>query len=974
MSMLPPECKDLPQDIRNQLESLYQFCLSSDYWTDGQGNQNKAAQSLKHYLKRLQYFGVYETDEIQWITDLESARAAHQASLRSTALDESRDMALQSLQDTANLYGRSRALQSVRQDIRAKILERSECFFTHYDCANAADDIALAAAWKVVSDLQLEPSPFDPLMQIWSEGFWPIGPLAGKFVIYAPTAEERKLRQQKSTTASAPPTVTSHSTPSASSTSVSDRSELSSPTPMPTPTKQEHPSHPPDNVIAAAQAQIAQVTSKIQLHLPAGVDPNRQTLEFSSPMVAELSLPANPNALSPQSPPSQDVTDPSVALSSSSSSLAVDVVLVNMETQTAHALSPMQTNTSPPTHPVESVGPSSVPTPSSHPPQTPVAPHTQPSPNPVFSPTGNTQVPIAMSSSPSQVGVLDNQPHVPIAPSVNQPHVSVVASTHQLHIPMTSHPSTAVPMVAVAGGSQPMVAHLPQMPAGAILQGGASTPPAMMVPPGMEHLYTASSSHISNMGMIPSQPGYPSQPGMIQPGYPSQAGMIQPGYSHPLGYVHQLGYPSQPGAIQPSQSGGYPPPVALSSPAGSATPRNHPDTTEDPLAEQDTELPRRSPSRLGLWLFLLTVLALGGAIGWYLYNQSPGVLFEKASALLQQQKWTEAEPLLQLIRKKEPNFSGLDRALGHVYFSTQRDQEAFAAYSRAVDKHPQDGLLQRNLAYLYLQKKEWPDALRLLEQASTSRSTDSYVWMYLGAAQIQLQRYSFASQSLRKATRLAPQNAAAWNDLGTALLQEARLIGSNAPPPPSPPPTDRIQQLAQEAESAFRKAKEIQSTTALYHRNFGDALALQNKHEEADQAYVTAIQQDASQAGSFNNRAALLLQQNRYADALPLLTRAVSLLRQEYQNSTSAEVRQQLAHAYFNLGATHEGLKQKDEALQAYRQATMLHPDDADSFCRLGRLLHASHQNKLALPAYQSCLRLDPGNQQAKRMVQRLDK
>lgn len=990
MSILPPECKDLSKEIQAQLENLYQSCLSPTHWLEGKGNQNKATQSLKHYLKRLQYFGVYETDEIQWVTDLESAKVAHQASLRSTALDESRELALQSIQDTASLYGRAAALQAVRQDIRAKILEQSHLFFTNHDCANAADDAALAASWKVVSDVQLEPSPFDPLMQIWFEGFWPIGPLAGKFVIYAPTEEEQRLRQQKHAEAtSASSEMASSPQPSASSpspqpeshspvapntnaaeapvTTPPPASSVSEPSVQTTSSKQGHSSQPPDDLLASAQAQIAQITSKIQLNLPTGLDPNRQTLEFSSNMAEDISsLISSRTTTANNSPSALDAAAP-LSVPSVVSQPSADLVVMNPETHAIQTIAPIPTvNTPsfpPPTSPpiptgvaVPASGVSSspaVPPPSAVPPSVAIQPpvaiqsppngygngygHAQPTP---LTPASSVSVhhPVSLPPSAPPVYNMPMQPPVSVTPQV--PTLS--PGSVPTNMPVMSYPPShsSVPGIPMAQGNT-----LAPMPPPPMVLG---TSPANMYPVG---------------AMFP-----PSSEGFVQHHTPATG--AQPAYSVPS----SPGYPSQPG-VPPT---GMLPPTAMRppmAPRAATAPRQS--LQNDPL-DQDAlahaaEFPKRS-SHLGLWLFLLTLLGLGGAGGWYVYNNSSGVLFAKATSLLQEQQWREAEPWLQRIQKQDPNYPGLDRALGHVYFATQRDQEALLAYTRAMPKHPKDGLIQRNLGYLYLKKREWQEALRLLEQASLTLSTDAYVWIYMGAAQIQLQRYSFASQTLRKATALAPQNAAAWNDLGSALLQEAYLIGNNAPPPPSPPPTDRVQQLAQEAETAFRKATQLEANTALYHRNLGDALALQQKSEAANQSYLTAIQQDASQAASFNNRAALLLQQNRIDDALPLLSRAVSLLKQEYQTSTSPEVRQQLASTYFNLAAAYESNKQKDEALQAYRQATMLNPEDADGFCRMGRLLHAAHKNKDALRAYQSCLRLDPGNHHAKRMVQRLDR
>lgn len=197
MAALPPTCQELPQDIRTKLEEFVGQIYSPGYWMDKEGERKIASAALKNYLKRLQYFGVYESDEVQWVDDLEAAKVAHQASIKSEVLDESRNLALQSIQSTASTHGRSAALLDIRNAVRTKLLQEEKWFFTSQDCANAADDASLAAAWLVVSDVQLEPSPFEPLLTIWENGFWPIGPLAGKFVIFTPQEETRATRRQR---------------------------------------------------------------------------------------------------------------------------------------------------------------------------------------------------------------------------------------------------------------------------------------------------------------------------------------------------------------------------------------------------------------------------------------------------------------------------------------------------------------------------------------------------------------------------------------------------------------------------------------------------------------------------------------------------------------------------------------------------------------------------------------------------------
>jgi hypothetical protein len=188
MFALPPECQTLPAEIQTALTDFFSRRLPTIRWMSGGGDRRRAAIALKTYLKRLQYFGVYETDEIQWVDDLEAARVAHQASTRSASLDESRDLALKSIQTSAEGCGRLAALHAVRGWIRHLVSQQQPSFFAPQDCANAADDASLMVAWMIVGDQQLEPNPFDPLLQLWEEGFWPIGPLAGKFVIFAPSA------------------------------------------------------------------------------------------------------------------------------------------------------------------------------------------------------------------------------------------------------------------------------------------------------------------------------------------------------------------------------------------------------------------------------------------------------------------------------------------------------------------------------------------------------------------------------------------------------------------------------------------------------------------------------------------------------------------------------------------------------------------------------------------------------------------
>jgi len=62
----------------------------------------------------------------------------------------------------------------------------------------AARAAALGAAWLVVADRLPHPNPWEPLMEVWQMGYWPVGPVDGRFAVFEPReeADYMRLRQQ----------------------------------------------------------------------------------------------------------------------------------------------------------------------------------------------------------------------------------------------------------------------------------------------------------------------------------------------------------------------------------------------------------------------------------------------------------------------------------------------------------------------------------------------------------------------------------------------------------------------------------------------------------------------------------------------------------------------------------------------------------------------------------------------------------
>ncbi|MCB9639027.1 MAG: tetratricopeptide repeat protein [Myxococcales bacterium] len=747
MSGLPPECQTLPAELQTNLTEFLYRRLPAVRWMSGAGDRRRAAVALKTYLKRLQYFGVYETDEIQWVDDLEAAKVAHQASVRSASLDESRELALKSIQTSAEACGRLPALHALRGLVRQIVSQQQPSFFSPQDCANAADDVSMTVAWMVVSDQQLEPNPFDPLLQLWEEGFWPIGPLAGKFVLFAPST-------------------------------------------------------------AALQAKMAQYSQGASGNYAAGQFAPQPSGQFS------------PQPSGTQMTPSGDGW--TISMSWSSDQLEA-------------------TNAAAPPSQVQMGGG-----------------------------YGYGQSPQAPASSPYQ------------------------------------HHEEAMVTQAQPG--------FQSTPSGAYAQG-------------------------------PMQGGYapPSQPPMQQQ-QPMQQQMQQPMQQAPMQMAH----------------------------------------VHDPDPFVDAEIAMPQSSGKGMLFGIVALLAVLGGAGWFfLLYESTEQVYQKAVRQLKMKNYAKAQMLLERILKEDKEFTRAHRALADAYFGMDKKHAAIDAYKKAITFNSSDALAQRNLGYLLKQQFDFQDAEIALQQAAQKLSNDPLVWLYLGDVQAAMKRYTSAEQSYKRAIANKADLATAWNNLGTVYLQQAQTLLTTATAlnpdmlkptkgkegPQLPP---QVLSQLQQAESAFQKA--IQSgPKALYHRNLGNALAMQGKEDMAIQAYLAAQQSDASKIEPTVNLAALMIRQYRYAEALPYLQRAIPVLTQkarEFPKITS--YKQELAATYYNLGLAHEGMGSREEAVKAYQSYTQEAPQDADGFCRLGQVLKALRQKPQAKQAYETCLRLNPSDKDARRVLRSL--
>ena len=111
--------------------------------------------------------------------------------------------------------------------------------------------------------------------------------------------------------------------------------------------------------------------------------------------------------------------------------------------------------------------------------------------------------------------------------------------------------------------------------------------------------------------------------------------------------------------------------------------------------------------------------------------------------------------------------------------------------------------------------------------------------------------------------------------------------------------------------------------------------------------FQAAIERNPKDADSLSNLGQVLVKMNRPADAIPYLTRAVSLApdRWAYQ---------------FNLARALGLVGRMDESIQGYRTAQQLFPDDYVTTFNLALSLHKSGDEAAAVEQYQKAITLQP--------------
>jgi Tfp pilus assembly protein PilF len=158
------------------------------------------------------------------------------------------------------------------------------------------------------------------------------------------------------------------------------------------------------------------------------------------------------------------------------------------------------------------------------------------------------------------------------------------------------------------------------------------------------------------------------------------------------------------------------------------------------------------------------------------------------------------------------------------------------------------------------------------------------------------------------------------------------------------------------SETLWRRALAVTTGNHRAHAGLAEALARQDKTDEAIAEYRQALRIVADQAEWRNNLGLLYARQDKVIEAMG-------------QFAIATRVRPGFVDAHNNLGAMHARAGQWSAAIAAYAEAIRLAPDNALAHGNLARALASEGRITEAMRECQEAIRLDPANDEWRRLA-----
>ncbi len=229
------------------------------------------------------------------------------------------------------------------------------------------------------------------------------------------------------------------------------------------------------------------------------------------------------------------------------------------------------------------------------------------------------------------------------------------------------------------------------------------------------------------------------------------------------------------------------------------------------------------------------------------------------------------------------------------------------ALTKAVDRS--DGVKTRQmLANLYLAMSAFDESAEQLNEALKLDERNSELWSMLGRCMSRQHRWEAAMEAFQHAAEIEPHDATTLYNIGDAFL------GLGQP---------------EKAVGPLRQAVRLQHDYSLAHYDLSLAYFELKNYQEAETSARAALRDDPDMAfqlsnlgmGAMENLGLALLNQGRMEEAEACFKRNLGLV----------------ASTYFNLGLTLFRTKRFAEALENFRRALELEPENSEFHNLLGQ-------------------------------------
>lgn len=274
----------------------------------------------------------------------------------------------------------------------------------------------------------------------------------------------------------------------------------------------------------------------------------------------------------------------------------------------------------------------------------------------------------------------------------------------------------------------------------------------------------------------------------------------------------------------------------------------------------------------GFMVRLQTFVSALALLVWCWHNttghpQTDNSLLSQAAELASRKNWSESEALTRQYLQKQPESADGHALLGFILFNQHEVKESMAEYVEAAQQRDLTASELKTFALDCAELHLFMDADKWLTRSLEMNPGDAKGWEALGNVKFEEQRYQEAITIYKRSLSLAPRSVSA--ETGIALSFEM------------------LSQL-----------------------------------DNAKDSYRTAISWETQRPrdpAPYNGFGRILLKQNKPADALPYLLRAVEL------GPTVARAHEELGMAYSSLNQIPAAQKQIQKAIELAPKVARLH-------------------------------------------------